>query len=68
MFKSTNFSGRLKSALSGFQKAHDELSSLRKDVQDETKQTQDHLQKLQASTVEIDKTLDNLAPFVSTKK
>lgn len=68
MFKSTNFSDRLKSALSGFQKAHDELSSLRKDVQDETKQTQDHLQKLQASTVEIDKTLDNLAPFVSTKK
>lgn len=68
MFKSTNFSDRLKSALSGFQKAHDELSSLRKDVQDETKQTQDHLQKLQASTVEIDKTLDSLAPFVSTKK
>lgn len=68
MFKSTNFSNRLKSALSGFQKAHDELSSLRKDVQDETKQTQDHLQKLQASTVEIDKTLDSLAPFVSTKK
>ena len=68
MFKSTNFSVRLKSALSGFQKAHDELSSLRKDVQDETKQTQDHLQKLQASTVEIDKTLDSLAPFVSTKK
>ena len=68
MFKSTNFSDRLKSALSGFQKAHDELSSLRKDVQDETKQTQDHLQKLQASTAEIDKTLDSLAPFVSTKK
>ena len=68
MFKSTNFSDRLKSALSGFQKAHDELSSLRKDVQDETKQTQDRLQKLQASTAEIDKTLDSLAPFVSTKK
>ena len=68
MFTPSNFSERLKKSMSGFQKAHDELSALRKDVQDETSKTKQHLQKLEASANEIDATLGNLAPFVSTKK
>ena len=68
MFKPTNFSDRYKSALSGFQKAHNELTTLRKDVEVETKQAEQHLQKLQAAASEISTSLDNLAPFVSTKK
>lgn len=68
MFKPTNFSDRFKAALSGFQKAHNELTQLRKDIAAETKDTEQHLAKLHSATNEIDASLENLKPFVKTEK
>ena len=68
MFKPANFSDRFKSALSGFQKAHDELTALRADMNAEKKQAEQHVTKLHASLNEIDGTLENLKPFVKTDK
>lgn len=68
MFKPTNFSDRFKSALSGFQKAHNELTALREDVVAEKNQAELHVAKLHSSLGEIDGTLENLKPFVKTDK
>ena len=54
--------------MSGFQKAHNELTALRADVDAEKKQAEEHVAKLHTSLNEIDGTLENLKPFVKTVK
>ena len=68
MLKPTNFSDRFTKAMSGFQKAHDELSCLQADISAETKQTEQHLAKLQQAQSKVSESLTNLAPFVTAKK
>ena len=54
--------------MSGFQKAHDDLTALRADVNVETSKTEEHLAKLKEASKQIDTSLSNLAPFVKTEK
>ena len=68
MLKPTNFSDRFTKAMSGFQKAHDELTGLQADISAETKNTEQHLAKLQAAQEKVGQSLTNLAPFVTTQK
>ena len=63
-----NFSDRFKKAMSGFQKAHDELTGLKTDINAETKRTEEHLAKLQSATRQVDLSLEQLAPFVQSVK
>lgn len=65
---SSNFSDRFKKAMSGFQKAHDDLTALRADVNVETSKTEEHLAKLKEASKQIDTSLSNLAPFVKTEQ
>lgn len=66
MFTS-NFSDRFKKAMSGFQKAHDELSVLKSDIAAETKKAEEHQRKLAVASTQVDSALASLKPFVAAK-
>ena len=66
MFTS-NFSDRFKKAMSGFQKAHDELSVLKADIAAEKKAADEHVAKLAKAASQMDSTLEQLKPFVSAR-
>lgn len=66
MFTS-NFSERFKKSMSGFQKAHDELSVLKADIATEKKAADEHVKKLEKAASQVDSTLEQLKPFVSAK-
>lgn len=66
MFTS-NFSDRFKKAMSGFQKAHDELSVLKDDIAAEKKAADEHVAKLAKAASQVDSTLQQLKPFVSAQ-
>ena len=64
MFTS-NFSDRFKKAMSGFQKAHDELSVLKADT--EKQAADEHVAKLAKAANQVDSALAQLKPFVSAQ-
>ena len=53
--------------MSGFQKAHDELSVLKADIAAEKKAADEHVAKLAKAASQVDSTLEQLKPFVSAQ-
>ena len=53
--------------MSGFQKAHDELSVLKADITAEKKAADEHVVKLEKAAIQVDSTLEQLKPFVSAQ-
>ena len=66
MFTS-NFSDRFKKAMSGFQKAHDDLSILKADIAAEKKAADEHVTKLVKTANQVDSALAQLKPFISAQ-
>ena len=62
-----NFSDRFKKAMSGFQKAHDELSVLKADIAAEKKAADEHVAKLAKAANQVDSVLVQLKPFISAQ-
>lgn len=68
MFATKNFSDRFSKAMSAFKKAHDDLTVLKADIITEKKAADEHVAKLNSALVQVDSSLDQLRPFVSTEK
>lgn len=54
--------------MSGFKKAHTELTALKADIITEQKAVEEHQRKLNVASEQVNTALDNLAPFVGVSK